>query len=203
MEYMNCESFRLLYTALVRPHLEYANQVWCPHLRKHIESIENVQRRATKQIPGMSDLPYEERLKKLKLPTLAYRRTRGDMIEVYKILTKKYDEQVANFLPLRVDSNTRGHNFKLYKDRSRLDIRKYSFTQRTVDTWNSLPDKVVNAPTVQSFECRLDRHWMHQPRKYEYKAEINLTGHDLVKTSLEEELTEEDPARSLQSEEDL
>jgi hypothetical protein len=37
---------------MVRPHLEYANQVWCPHLAKHKDEIENVQRRATKQLPG-------------------------------------------------------------------------------------------------------------------------------------------------------
>jgi hypothetical protein len=96
MEYMDCTTFKLLYTALVRPHLEYANQVWCPHLKKHIEAIENVQRRASKQIPGLSSLSYEDRLRKLKLPTLAYRRSRGDMIELYKILTGKYDEEAIN-----------------------------------------------------------------------------------------------------------
>ena len=64
------------------------------HVKKHIEAIENVQRRATlcsKQIPRLSSLSYEDRLRKLKLPTLAYRRSCGDMIELYKILTGKYD----------------------------------------------------------------------------------------------------------------
>ena len=85
-------------------YLEYANQVWCPYLKKHIEAIENVQRRASKQIPGLSSLSYEDRLRKLKLPTLAYRRSRGDMIELYKILTGKYDEDVSNFLRTRDES---------------------------------------------------------------------------------------------------
>ena len=108
----------IIYTALVRPHLEYANQVWCPRLKKHIEAIENVQRRASKQIPGLSSLSYEDRLRKLKLPTLANRRSRGEMIELYKILTCKYDEDVYNFLRTRDGSTTRGHQYKLYKTHS-------------------------------------------------------------------------------------
>ena len=79
MEYMDINSFKLLYTSLVRPHIEYANQVWCPHLKKQIEAIVNVRQRATKQVPGLSTLTYEEILRKLKLPTLSYRRSRGDM----------------------------------------------------------------------------------------------------------------------------
>ena len=106
MDYMDLSSFKLLYTALVRPHLEYANQIWSPHLVKHIEEIENVQRRATKQLPGMSKLSYSERLMKLKLPTLAYRRARGDMIELFKILTGKYDPEVSDFIQMNVNSTT-------------------------------------------------------------------------------------------------
>ena len=64
------QSFLLLYKALVRPHVEYANQVWCPHLKKDVTTIENVQRRDTKQIPGLKELSYPERLKYLNLPTL-------------------------------------------------------------------------------------------------------------------------------------
>ena len=137
-----------------KAHLEYANQVWCPHLKKHIEAKENVQRRTSKQIPGLSSLSYEDRLRKLKLPTLAYRRSRGDMIELYKILTGKYDEDVSNFLRTRDESTTRGHQYNLYKSHSRLDIRKYSFTQRTVEIWNDLTFKVVTAPTTMSSESR-------------------------------------------------
>ena len=74
-------SHTTLYKVLVRPHLEYANQIWTPHLIKNITAVENVQRRATKMIPGLRDLEYEQRLFKLRLPTLAYRRLRGDMIE--------------------------------------------------------------------------------------------------------------------------
>ena len=76
------------------------------HVKKHIEAIENVQRRASKQIPRLSSLSYEDRLRKLKLHTLAYRRSRVDMIELYKILTGKYDEDVSNFQRTRDESTT-------------------------------------------------------------------------------------------------
>ncbi|XP_076034509.1 uncharacterized protein LOC143021108 [Oratosquilla oratoria] len=82
--------FKQLYVALVRPHLEYANQAWAPYLVKDIEAIENVQRRATKLVPTLKNLSYEERLRKLKIPTLAYRRARGDMLETFKILSGGY-----------------------------------------------------------------------------------------------------------------
>ena len=113
---------------MVRPALEYCNQVWAPLHMKHITLIENVQRRMTKNLPGLKDLEYEQRLRKLDLPTLAYRRLRGDMIECFKLTTERYDRQVSNNL-LKFSNNTtsRGHQLKLEKRRTRLEIRKNSF----------------------------------------------------------------------------
>ena len=69
---------------------------------QHITALENVQHRATKLIPGYKELDYKERLKSLNLPTLSYRCLRGDMIEIYKILTGNYDSTVtSNFFTLR------------------------------------------------------------------------------------------------------
>ena len=64
--------FLQLYRALVRPHLEYASPVWSPSLKKHITTIENVQRRATKLVPNIRNLTYTERLKYLGIPSLEY-----------------------------------------------------------------------------------------------------------------------------------
>lgn len=94
------KTFRLLYTSLVRPHLEYANPIWNPYFKKHIDMIENVQRRATKMVPGLADLTYEDRLKRLKLPTLRYKRSRGDIIEANKILRENTIRKYQTYLSL-------------------------------------------------------------------------------------------------------
>ena len=96
--FLNEEIFVPLYKSLVRSHFDYGMSVWTPHLVKYIKAIESVQRRATKMIPTIKDLSYSERFKKLKLPTLAYRRARGDMIEVYKIVIDIYDPKTTNNL---------------------------------------------------------------------------------------------------------
>ena len=97
--HMDEDMFKKLFKALVRPHLEYANSVWHPTKIKDITAIENVQRRATKYLPTPKNLTYEERLQKLDLPTLQFRRLRGDLIETYKLMTGKYDETVCNIMP--------------------------------------------------------------------------------------------------------
>lgn len=181
-EYLDCNTFKQLFTALVRPHVEYANTVWSPYKKKDINMLENVQRRATKLVPGLSNMSYKERLIELKLPSLSYRRLRGDMIETFKILNDKYDFDPTTLFKLRKDSVTRGNDQKLYKQRSRLNIRKYSFTNRVVDVWNSLPNSVIQAKTVYSFECRLDKYWKEQDIMYDFEAQLvqseTNTGHD-------------------------
>ena len=99
--YLDAITLKTLFTALVRPHLEYAESVWSPHLMNYIDMIEKVQDRATKLINGFRELEYAERLKKLNLTTLAFRRLRGDLIELYKHFTK-YDKNALvgpSFIP--------------------------------------------------------------------------------------------------------
>ena len=176
-ECMDDDIFNMIFKGLVRPHLEYAAPVWSPHLVKDKELLENVQRRATKLVPGLKQLPYPERLRKLKLPTLAYRRARGDMIQVYKLLTNNKDSYDKTLPSLFKYSNTglRGHNKKLFLPQVNKNIRKYNFTHRIINIWNSLPEEIIDAPNMLQFEKRLDYHWRNQELKFEnHLAEITI-----------------------------
>ena len=94
--------------------------------------LEKIQRRATKLIPELRDLRYEERLKECGLTSLETRRLREDQIEVFNILNG-YENIDSNFFLIKKRKITRGHNFTLVKKQSRLDVRKYSFPQRTIN----------------------------------------------------------------------
>ena len=140
--------------------------------KKQKESIERVQRRATKVIPKIKDLPYNERLKKLKLPTLTYRRHRGDMIETYKILTNKYDQDITPKLSIDSASITRGHPYKLKKHRSTTRLRQHYFTNIIIEPWNNLITDIVTAKSVKHFEIKLDNYWKDQGVLYNYDTTL-------------------------------
>ena len=167
--YMNEDMFRSLYKTLIRPHLEYANCVWSPLLKRDINTIEKVQRRATKIIPSLRDRPYDERLRGLHLPTLAYRRLRGDMIQVYRIMNGLCDMDKDKLFEMKGDQvNLRGHALKIQKQHARLNIRKNNFTHRVVSHWNMLPKSAVEAPTVNSFKSEIDAFFSTKIDKYTY-----------------------------------
>ena len=151
------KSFKKLYKTLIRPHVEYCNIIWYPRYKKDITAIERTQKRATKLVRNIRHLPYEQRLKSLKLPSLLYRRFRGDMIECYKLLHDKEDIDYNRFFN-KCDSNTlRGHSLKLKKKAFKKDTRKYFFSQRVITSWNNLPEQVVTAATINSFKNLLDK----------------------------------------------
>ena len=153
------DMFLNLYPVLVRPHLEYCVQVWSPHWRRDIKLVEGVQRRATKLVPELRDLPYEERLIRLGLTTLEDRRTRGDLIEMYKIITGKEKVNVDKFfhmIPTRGDPEL-SHNKKIFKKRCKTGVRGHFFTQRNIDNWNGRSKNVVEAKKTGTFKKRLDK----------------------------------------------
>ena len=119
--------------------------------------MERVQRRATRMIDECKSYSYEDRLKFTGLSTLEARRIRGDMIEVFKILKGISNLDSASWFQLANNRRTRGHRLKLVKKRSRLDIRKHFFSQRVVNDWNSLPEIVIEAESVNSFKNKYDK----------------------------------------------
>jgi len=150
-------AFITLYKSFVRSHVEYANSVWCPHGVGVIQDLEKVQKRATKNVQGCKGLMYEDRLTYLQLPSLSYRRLRGSMIETYKIVSGLYSACVAPVIPSNFDTRTHGNVYKFLVRRCRLDVRKFSFCNRVVEFWNSLPNSVVNSVSVNCFKNNLDK----------------------------------------------
>ena len=145
-----------LYTTFIRPHLEFAVAAWNPYQKGDIDRLEKVQRRATRLIPAIRELPYEARLKIMGLSPLVLRR---DLIQTYKILHGH--GQVNWFSTTSFPLSTiltRDHSLKIQEREidNNCDQRHHFFTNRIVAKWNSLPENAVSAMSVNSFKAQFD-----------------------------------------------
>ena len=105
-----------LYSALVRPHLEYCVQAWGPQYGKDMKLLEWVQRMVTKMIRGLEHLSYEERMRELGLFSLEKRRLWGDLTVAFQYLKAAY-KQEGEWLFMRVDNDrTRGIPYPLHRN---------------------------------------------------------------------------------------
>jgi hypothetical protein len=155
-KFLDKEMFIKLYKSLIRPHLEYANIIWHPYLKRQSALIERVQRRATKVLQECRFLSYKERLIYLKLHSLKGRRLRGDLIEVYKILHNLTAINGDKFFKFLDDQRTRNSDLKIFIEHSKTTKRRESFKHRVTHHWNSLPLETKHAPTLNSFKNQLD-----------------------------------------------
>ena len=128
-----------------------------------------MQRRATKLVKQIAPLPYPERLKRLNLTTLHYRRKRADMLQVYRIVNQIDNINLETFFTLNTHS-TRGHAWKLNKPRANSKIRQNTFSVRVINDWNALEEEVVLSPSINSFKNALEKHWKNNPTKYDPDA---------------------------------
>ena len=156
---IDAESLPILYKTFVRPHLEYANVIWGPFNRMDQKLLERVQRRATKLVLNIKYLPYPLRLRHLKIPSLYYRRRRGDMIVIYQLFNGGLDIDPDQFFSLAGATTTRGHSMKLKKPQAISRARRNTLVVRAVNDWNSLPRHVILPSSINQFKSNLDNHW--------------------------------------------
>jgi len=95
-------------------------------------------------------------------PKLKYRRLCGDVIDVFRIVHDFYHLEAAVKLNFNTFSTTRGNKYKLQKYSCHYNIRKYSFSSRLVNMWNSLPNDMVEADIINTFKNCLDEYWSNQ-----------------------------------------
>ena len=160
-----------LYKAFVRQHLEFGVAVWGGFIkRRHLHAIERIQMRATRIVESVKGMPYEERLRKLKLPTMTYRRARGLMMEVWKHINS-YDTAVIS--PTFQFTRSARYPFQLKRFNSKGSQSK-SFYHLAPALWNDLPLAVRETECRNTFKNRLDKHWRGHPMRLDYKASYDL-----------------------------
>ena len=130
------------------PTLRIVLPVWCPSYKYLVDSIESVQRRFTKYLPGFSSVSYSERLKRLIFDTLELRRLYIDITLCFKICNGYVTLDKNDFFAYNPLSRTRGHCLNITVSNSRINARQHFFAVRVIPAWNYLLTTVVTSPTV-------------------------------------------------------
>ncbi|KAK4815832.1 hypothetical protein QYF61_008435 [Mycteria americana] len=158
-----------LYSALVRPHLEYCVQLWSPQHRRHgavgagpEEGHKNDEGDGTPLLGGTAE--------RVVVVQPGEEKALGDLIVAFQYLKGAYKKDGDRLLSRACNDRTRGNGFKLKEGRFRLDIRKKFFTMRVVKHWDRLPREVVDAPFLETFQSGFTgngvvKHWNRLPRE--------------------------------------
>ena len=157
------------YTTMVRPIIEYAAAAWDPHLRKDVQAIEAVQRRAARfacnnysdRTPGCVDAM----LQSLKWPSQEERRRNIRLAFLQKINNNLVDLDINNYVK-KGDSRTRGSQ-RFHQGRASHPALFHSFFPRTVREWNKLPTDISSITSPEAFVERIG-------------GSLSLTGHQIL-----------------------
>ena len=156
----NIQILKQAYTTFIRPILEYASNVWSPHLLKHINAIERVQKHFTKRIKSLAHLTYPERLAALNIEPLELRRLKADLILYYKCFHDMVALPFNDYFQVSQHiSQTRSGGNRLIVPLCSTNRFNNEFFNRCVNCWNSLPDDIVNANSINRFKfllCNFD-----------------------------------------------
>ena len=152
------EFMRQVFITHIRPIIDFGCVVWNTGYVGDQRMLESVQRRWTKKVCGFADLPYSMRLSLLNLFSIKGRLLRGDLIQVWKIMSGSCPSLSGLFESVIYNYCTRGHSKKIFKPRHSTDVRSRFFSIRVIDLWNSLPEEVVSAQSIQSFKRLLEIH---------------------------------------------
>ena len=118
--------------------------------------LEALQRRWTREILGVRNSTYRERLQTIGLYSVYGRLLRNDLVKVWKAFNGSPDVGLSSLFTVSTNTHTRGHAYKLVVPVARSEARRRTFAVRVVVRWNGLPSSVVESPTVSTFKSRLD-----------------------------------------------
>jgi hypothetical protein len=147
-----------IYKTLIRPILEYASSVWSPTRVGLTHQLERVQRKVTKLV--LRHLTYQERLRKLKLPTLKWRRTYLDLLRTYQIVhgDQQYRNELIKFSSEVTTPNLRRHRLTIYKANCNTNMYQNHLVNKATDLWNSLPHELLDISQYSSFKSKLKEY---------------------------------------------
>ena len=147
----------MIHKTYIRPVLEYDLPAYFPCTKGEARTLESVQRLGSRMVPELRGLSYEDRCQRLGLFPLRYRRTRADLIFIYRVLVQRDFPEFERFFPRLLDTKTRGHDLRIKVLRTDNLPHVYRLSRRAVPLWNQLPSEAVHAPTIEAFKLALDR----------------------------------------------
>ena len=162
VSYRDKNTFLRLFRTYVRPHLDYCAPAYSPWTLGDKEILEKVQRRAIGMVSNFKGRTYEEKLAEAGMTTLEARRLRGDLLQAYRVLNQVDDVDPSKWFKMSQDRNgamstrhTGGH-LNVERKEANGDIRRNFWSIRVVDPWNSLPEEVKKAKSLDDFKNGID-----------------------------------------------